>query len=224
MGAVATLVDGVRVRSRPRIADDSALLNPLLPAGTRLYVLDGPVAASGYDWYEVVPLASSTLPNGWIASAARDGTQWIGPSPSPSCPAVPTTMRALASLGTAVGLHCFARIPITVRARLIGCNCNIDGSWYEPYWFYLGSGSPKLLVDPDVSDVLSDRDEWFALNLDPAGEHPDVLPLGEVVEVTGLFDHPAAATCTRTEMDGEPVPTAACRLEFGVTRLLVFGP
>jgi hypothetical protein len=42
--------------------------------------------------------------------------------------------------------------------------------------------------------------------------------------VTGIFDHPAAASCTMTEMDGEPAPTHDCRLAFAVTRLLAAGP
>lgn len=75
-----------------------------------------------------------------------------------------------------------------------------------------------------MTDVPHDFADWFELNLDPVGEHPDVLPLGQVVEVTGIFDHPAALTCTRTEMDGSPVASQGCRLEFAVTRLLVFGP
>ncbi len=73
-------------------------------------------------------------------------------------------------------------------------------------------------------------DDRLELNLDPTGQHPDVLPIGrylegtswsqpEVVEVTGIFDHPAAARCTFTEWDAEPVPTQQCRLEFAVTRL-----
>ena len=58
---VNTLADsGLRVRSEPRVSDDSHMEEPLLPLGTQLYVLDGPVSASGYAWYEVVPLTSST--------------------------------------------------------------------------------------------------------------------------------------------------------------------
>jgi len=91
-------------------------------------------------------------------------------------------------------------------------------------WFYLDSGSPVLLVPPDVSTVPKDAADWFVLDLDPAGEQPDVLPIDQVVEVTGIFDHPAAATCTRTEMDGRPSPSQGCRLAFAVTQLLVFGP
>ena len=50
-----TVVDGLRVRSKPRVSDDSYKYEPLLPVGTALYVLDGPISASGYTWYEVAP-------------------------------------------------------------------------------------------------------------------------------------------------------------------------
>jgi hypothetical protein len=115
-------------------------------------------------------------------------------------------------------------VPITVEARLISCNCDADGSWYTPSWFFLGSGGPTLLVDPDTTDVPPNPTDWFALNLDPAGEHPAELPIGQVVEVTGIFDHPAASNCTRTDMDSEPRSSQGCRLEFAVTRLLLVGP
>ena len=75
-----------------------------------------------------------------------------------------------------------------------------------------------------MTSAPPDMADWFGLNLDPAGQQPDALPVGKVVEVTGIFDHPAAASCTLTEMDGEPVPSQGCRLEFAVTRLLVQGP
>lgn len=221
---VTTLADdGLRVRSQPRVSDDSFKEEPLLPVGTQLYVLAGPVSASGYAWYEVAPLSSRSLPSGWVASADRGGEPWIEVGAF-DCPSVPTDFASLAGLPRGVGLACFSGVPITVEARLISCNCDADGAWYTPSWFFLGSGSPDLLVSPDVTSVPVDTDEWFALNLDPAAEQPDVLPYGEVVEVTGIFDHPAAASCTRTGMDGQPVASQGCRLEFAVTQLLVQGP
>ena len=225
VGSVVTTLadDGLRVRSEPRVSDDSLKLEPLLPLGSQLYVLDGPVSASGYAWYQVVPLASRNLPSGWVASADRDGEPWIA-ADAFDCPSLPTDFRSLAALSPGVGLACFPRVPITAEARLISCNCDIDGSSYTPHWFFLGSGSPDLLVDPGVTTVPSDSADWFVLNLDPTGEHPDVLPIGEVVEVRGIFDHPAASSCTRTDMDGEPVSNPGCRLEFAVTRMLVSGP
>jgi hypothetical protein len=83
-----TLTGDLRVRSQPRVADDSIKYEPLLAKGTRLRILDGPVYASGYWWYRVapyllqdgrsVPVAlSDGATDGWVASAARDGTRWI---------------------------------------------------------------------------------------------------------------------------------------------------
>jgi hypothetical protein len=225
VGSVVTTLadDGLRVRSQPRVSDDSFRYEPLLPLGTDLYVLDGPVSGSGYAWYEVVPLTSRTLPSGWVASADRDGEPWIAAGEF-DCPPLPTDYRSLAALAPGVGLACFPRVPIGVETRLISCNCDMDGSWYTPSWFFLGSGSPVLLVEPSVTAVPPDAADWFVLDLDPTGEHPDVLPIGQVVEVTGIFDHPAASGCTRTEMDGQPVSSQGCRLAFAVTRLLVLGP
>jgi hypothetical protein len=206
-----TVVDGLRVRSRPRVSDDSFKYEPLLPIGTPLYVLDGPISVSGYSWYEVVPLASRSLHRGWVATASRDGERWLAAGDF-VCPPVPTDFRSLAALPAAVGLACFSRIPITVVARLISCNCDVDGGWFTPSWFSLGTGGPGMLVEPGMTRPPADVGDWFWLSLDPAGQHPEVLPLGDVVDVTGIFDHPDAASCTFTEMDGEPAPTQGCRL------------
>ena len=213
-----TAVDGVLVRSQPRVSVDSFTEEPPLPRGTALYVLDGPVTASGFDWYEVAQLSSRTLPSGWVASPSRDGEPVIVAGAF-DCPPMPTDFRSLAALPVGVGLACFPKVPITVQARLISCACEIDGAWYTPSWFRLND-DPELLVEPGVTRVPPDMADWFGLDLDPAGQHPDVLPVGDVVEVTGMFDHPAAATCMRTEMDGAPVPSQGCRLEFAVTRLV----
>lgn len=222
VGMVVTTLadDGLLVRSEPGINDASYKFEPLLPLGTKLLVVDGPVRASGYVWYDVAQLSSADLPSGWIASASHDGVAWIARSQF-DCPPVPTTIGVLEALPRGVGLACFARVPITVDARLLSCNCDIDGSWYEPSWFFLGSGAPDLLVDPRATRIPSDFRDWFPLNLDPAGTHPEVLPVGEVVRVTGMFDHPAADRCTETEMDGAPAASERCRLEFAVTHLVV---
>lgn len=215
-----TSVDGLRVRSAPRVADDSIMYEPVLPLGTPVYVLNGPVDASGYAWYEVIPLTSRTLPSGWVASAGRNGEPWIEPGVF-DCPPAPADFRALAALPPGVGLACFPRVPITVTARLIGCSCEVDGGWLTPRWFSLGTGSGEMLVEPRATRPPADVDDWFWVSLDPAGQHPDVLPVGEVVDVTGVFDHPAAADCTLTEMDGKPVASQRCRLAFAIEKLVV---
>ena len=75
-----TIVDNLRVRSEPRISDDSTKYEPLLPMGTTFEIVGGPVEASGYSWY-LVKLAPGVLRDGitqgWLAEGDRDGTLWI---------------------------------------------------------------------------------------------------------------------------------------------------
>jgi serine protease inhibitor len=82
VGAVArTVSDGLRMRSQPRVSDDSIKYEPLLPLGTELQVVGGPVEASGYTWYQVEPLGfalADGVDRAWVAAADHDGTPWIG--------------------------------------------------------------------------------------------------------------------------------------------------
>ena len=81
--------DGLRVRSRPEVSADSKKLTPLLAAGSRMLVVNGPVPADGYDWYEV--RADNDL-FGWVA-AGKDGEDWIAPAP-PTAPTTSTSRRS----------------------------------------------------------------------------------------------------------------------------------
>jgi serpin B len=100
-GSVAvTVSDRLRVRSQPRVANDSVLYDPVLPIGTSLFVLDGPISDSGYVWYKVAPVSFSELAGpgfGWVASGDHDGTPWVTPASGPAAQlavATSTTPRA----------------------------------------------------------------------------------------------------------------------------------
>jgi serpin B len=102
-GVVAvTVSDRLRVRSKPVVSDDSIKYEPVLPLGTSLFVLDGPVVDSGYTWYKVAPVSFSELAGpgfGWVASADHDGTPWIAPAQGATADlavAMSTTPRAAA--------------------------------------------------------------------------------------------------------------------------------
>ena len=83
-GSMAVTVSNhVRVRSQPRVSDDSVMYEPLLPTGTELTVVEGPVRGSGYDWYRVAPVSltlSGGVTDGWVAAADHDGTPWVAVS------------------------------------------------------------------------------------------------------------------------------------------------
>ncbi len=77
---IKTVADRLRVRSQPRVSDDSVRYSPLLPLGTFLEVVDGPISASGYVWYQVVPIGitlEAEADRGWVAIADHDGTPWV---------------------------------------------------------------------------------------------------------------------------------------------------
>ena len=103
--AAVTVSPDLRVRSLPRVADDSLKLEPLLPVGTKLAVLGGPVVASGYTWYDVAPIGVSLvggLTHGWVAVAATDGTPWVAAAETPGLQlASATSSRAPASVADA---------------------------------------------------------------------------------------------------------------------------
>ena len=109
-GALAlTVTDAVRVRSEPRVADDSLKYTPVLPAGASLVVTGGPVVASGYTWIEVSPLSVTLdggVDTGWVAVADHDGTPWVALDPN----ATPGYQLASSSTAQATGTLAAARL------------------------------------------------------------------------------------------------------------------
>lgn len=226
---VVTVSDRVRMRSEPRVADDSVKYEPVLPLGTELTVLDGPVSGSGYLWYKVAPISFVGLDGpgyGWVALAGKNGEPWIAVGPA-DCPPVPTDVTTLARIPLLARLACFSGRPITVEARLIACNCDVDGGGYEPAWFSGGS-QPLLLVEPLETNPPANYADWVIVRLDPASQYPGVLPVGQIAEVMGMFDHPAAQAClfqgVPVEDAGAPAPTSDCRFMFATTSLAVVRP
>jgi len=216
---VVTIVDRVRVRSEPRIADDSILYEPVLPTGTALFVLDGPAVASGYEWYQVVPLSPEVDTRyGWVAAASREGEAWIRPAEA-SCPPRPASVAELVGLSPGLALACFAGVPISLEVRVVPCNCDYDGPQTEPAWLGVDGAEPVLLVDPALTAAPSNVEEWLILHLHPSVGDAGSIPSGSIANVTGTFDHPAAAGCQETGLDEPLHPEPTCRFAFAVTAL-----
>ncbi len=250
-GLARVVVDRLRIRSAPDVSASSERLEPLLDSGTMLFVLDGPVEGSGYDWYQVAPLDGGPLyefikyrdefkhrgsVTGWVARAARDGTPWII-GLDPECPdpgAFYEDLGPLERLNSLVALSCYGKTTLQFRAQ------EADRSWAE------GSGpeeySPEWLIfaddtwgPPAFFDVSSERHGSFDTAFDPA-RFPDggpSIPSGSIWDLTGHFDDPAARTC-RIDFDPEiygqdygahrdPNPIIlSCRTTFIVTELHQF--
>jgi anti-sigma factor RsiW len=217
--SLAKVVSGrLRVRSQPRVADDSTKYEPLLDVGDRLYVVGGPVVASDYEWYEVVPwragVGSADLPRGWVARGDHDGSPWIAPQAS-SCPSGDVTIGDLTTLRPEERVACFGGRELRVRAYVAG----------DPLWRITCASGPRCMTGPDWltessgwrGDVQAGTPAPNALWLTMDPDHPvpnaDALPSGGMAEVVGHFDDPAAEGCAPAEGTGSALTVASARLE-----------
>ena len=229
------VTDDLRVRSRPGVAEDSKKLEPLLDRGALLVVLDGPVQASGYDWYQVYPTYSfeqeTSYPFGWIAAADKNGDPWIEPE-KVECPATPTTLEEFSHVFEIDHLFyqftCYSRRDISLRSWLTTPSewCGLGAeTLVEPLWIdECGTASNYLVDRGDEGWDKSLHPAWSPdvdLSIAPPIESPpEDWPF---VEVTGQFDHPAAETCRWLDDDPDRwafVPAAfVCRQRFVVTSM-----
>lgn len=234
LGSVVEVVtDDLRVRSAPAVSETSTILEPLLEPGTKLYVVDGPVGASGYAWYQVLTFSGDLTPagggvdetaveGGWVAAADKNGEPWVQAF-RPDCAPAPTSVNDLLMLDGVTALACFGGQPLTLAARMLDCRsspelqsqmyCEADtGSpAYSPGWF---DRTFAFLV-PEAGSF--DQDSMLDLHLDPLGSYPAPMPYGVPVDVTGQYDHPAASACTVYHYFKEDTPSVQCRTVFAVT-------
>jgi len=217
---LVVVADGLRVRSQPRVADDSRKFTPLLSARDPMVVLDGPVSASGYDWYRVLPFDRAS-PVGWVAAASRDGAPWVARGRG-ACDATAPSVTTIAQTTPGSALGCYGNRPLTFEAQIMDCMSDVEAIPTSPAWFSLMTltiGNDRVcpvLVEPGSPSVVLSK--ALFLHLDPEGEAPDPLPLGVRVQVSGQFDHPAAQQCESGWLDD---PVLTCRTTFVVTRVVV---
>jgi hypothetical protein len=154
---LVTVVDHVRLRSRPSTGEESIKFEPVLPLDTELHTLEGPVAGSGYWWYRVKlsqpaqHLFDGTR-EGWVAVQDHDGTPWVDVlrdvDPGPPAPATITgwpavrrdsvVLRGGATGETPPGV----RLPVEVRGLLPGTEVSLVARGaYKVKWM-CGGGPP----------------------------------------------------------------------------------
>ena len=151
----------LRVRAEPD--DQSLVRQPSLPNGMLVVVVDGPVHASGYDWFQVQPTileeSAQFYPFGWVAGADKDGEPWLEPA-TVECPPLPSSLREVATLNhddeMIYELTCFGDEEVTFRARLATSSaiCGLELPYgLEPRWM-TGACSidPRYLVHVDPEE------------------------------------------------------------------------
>jgi hypothetical protein len=222
---VVVATDGLRVRSLPTVGPASKRFEPLLPEGTRLYVVDGPVSADGYTWYRVQPYSGTeAFPFGWVAAGSRDGEPWIDPVPL-RCDSIAPTAEALVTGEPLEHLYCSLAGEMP-RTSPPGPDIAIEGNVYctvaDDHW--------GALSGPDWIDQLG----YCALQTDQGSIRLPGAPMSRLLggesnpvegryALVGHFDDRAARQCREGSFDGghEPDPAQTvlhCRTFFIVTR------
>ena len=205
--AVRTVTDRLRVRSAPGVGATSVKLEPLLPTGTLLFVIDGPITADGYDWYHAMPF-EGIAPTGWVAAAAHDGTPWLAPE-SLTCPTPPLDAHAILDLSTYGGLVCYGDREIRLVGDIVCELADVDRPFGGPDW--LGNGRHCQF------DLGSQSMEFFDGGIEGLG-----LPTRGRALVTGHFDDSQARACTWGIESPAPDPASVvvnCRAMFVATDL-----
>jgi hypothetical protein len=211
-----------------------------LSAGARVFVVEGPEQADGYDWYRVATVedpvtapsctadACPTSTFGWAAGIGEAGDAWLAPAEL-TCPPAPK-LKAFARLDPFERLACYGDRELTLKGVVWQPCCGYVGAFvYEPSWLSWPSGPPVL-----TSGEL--HRGGLMLRFDPRDDlqRPDYA---DIVRVTGHMDDPAAATCTvRVEESAlHDDPTVAvdpdelayapigCRTEFVVDSIEILG-
>jgi hypothetical protein len=234
VGKIAVVVtNDLRVRSKPRVAADSTLKTPLLNKGRAVYVVAGPVHASGFSWYEVAPVqpfGEFDLPFGWVAAAGKDGEPWLAAGGF-RCPAKPTDVAGFLDVPPLAGLACFGRHDLAIAGRLARPEliCALDTGWtIQPEWFQ-SPCTEFYLFDLDTTDA------WVDVVLNPGIDVSDLEPGSDPADwqdvlVTGHFDVRAAANCRGVVTEPGTVIALspdeivlACRATFVVTDIETSG-
>ena len=227
-GAIAVVTldgDNLRVRTTPGVSDPKTRLKPLLPAGTRMLIVDGPVTVDGLDWYEVQTDGELVNLFGWVA-AGDNGEAWIAPA-APRCWGS-LGAGTLAGLDRVDFLACYGRTEVKVRARAEGlwdvrahagdCGwvrasgvCEMDNAWLllpaAPVAVITDAGTEHqvmLAMPPDLSEALLK------------------LPRQSTLLLTVSMDAPEADACRARDADTgaalipDDQAITACRLQFVV--------
>lgn len=186
----------------------------LVHQGDRLYVVDGPVAAHGRNYWQLAgrwPLAYTAL--GWYPETNEGSQQALAPF-APDCPSAdqPISGSELMILGGSEGLVCFGNVELTVSGQLKCFRANADGGaggapWMDSsrfckiddvLWVY-GEAATRLLEEPAYLDSITGTYEAVGHFEDLAAKGCRWMPIGVSLNAPGGPPDPGAVMTCRQD-------------------------
>jgi hypothetical protein len=207
------LVEDLRLRAAPGLNAESL---GLLPAGEPAYVVAGPRAADGYEWYQLAsvrepyrsdcgepapPALECSWWFGWAAAITPEGDPWLAPL-DPGCPSDRDTGTYIA-LTAATRLACAGpeewHLVAYLAPEAAGRGCGPTVWTVIPAWL---GGCSLIFPQPEerqfdevtVLHVVAHPSLGNCSSGDMAACPFEALK-GSWVEMVGHLDDPAAATC-----------------------------
>lgn len=209
--------DGLRVRMLPTVGEASQRLEPTLDEGVTFFVVDGPVMADGYAWYQIDPYGGDVpLPFGWIAAGSREGEPWIE-NHLDGCDTVYPSLEMLVLRPSQESLYCYGSDELEITGNLYCDFGDVEGLASGPEWLEFDRYCELRTPDWNVHDGISLR-VWgqAATNLLEQGS-----PVDGQYAVVGHFDDPGARECVAdADVRPEADPAEAvfhCRMQFVAT-------
>lgn len=188
-----------------------------------VYILEGPVAADGFDWYRVAPITYEGIEAlgpefiGWMAAGDGADPWLVVENP---CPVGPITLADLTYTSTttnwATRLGCFRGQALTLRGWYpeLPEGIGFDGPCYAEPAFLVCSGILDIRpIEMSYADERNANRLVFAVTPESGIVIP---PREQWIEITGHWDDPAAALCP-TDTD---LGTLSCRMVFVVTSII----
>jgi hypothetical protein len=235
------IADGLQVRTAPGFGADSRVLTRPLEPDDIVFVVAGPVAKDGVDWYQVRPRDRWERPFGWVAGADKDGEPWLQRAMLPDCPQ-PGDWAALAGVSWFAGeqIACFGDQEIVADVWVHDLQpahpewtrgCDSQQNWAlpddqahclaEPSWL---AGFTGLEISPsDPPDATMGL--WVTFDPSQGLTRDDFPAEWTWMTVRGSYAHPASASCrvVHTDTGADLLDPAEarfyCRTVFVVTSL-----
>lgn len=186
------------MRTGPGVSPESMIYPGRLGPGDRLYLVDGPVSADGFDWYLGSPYEAQVNEEadgtsqlwvrfGWVAAADKTGDAWIVPIEA-DCPP-DATIDTLADLPLELQLACFGEGPISLDGTVSCANLGPPIPTPEPAWL---TWDACFVVPPDAPpyNPMGGPQRVVGIHYPPEAER-----LTGALRITGHFDDPRSAEC-----------------------------